>query len=481
MASIFDMFGGSPQSQGLLAAAAQILQASGPSRTPTSLGQILGGGLSAYQQTEQQARQLGQLEQMRGLQIKNAESDLAAQEAQRERAQNLLRLTSQYGQSRGGGQQQSAPPMDRSANAMFQGLMSGSDPSITTPGAPMAGSGMAAPGSPPSGAAGGRNALVQDRLKYAQFLRDNGYTAEANAAEDQALKLQPKVSGWKEVQQDGKAMFAPFFEDGTNGPPVPLEVAKELQRVDAGGTTELLNPFTGASVRSIRNTASPDAVLSAQVQRENSLRQDARAREANANSRGLMNEERQLRIDAMRGKAEDRQLQKQGTVSNLLTQVAVIDKALLHPGRAAATGASSVLDPRNFIPGTDATDFRVVADQLSGGAFLQAFESLKGAGQITEIEGQKATQAIARLNRAQSDAEYQTALLDLREVINAGVERMGGTPMPLPEGFGSKPAANPQPRSNGGGQLKSAMKGQVMDGYRFKGGNPADPNAWEKL
>jgi len=27
---------------------------------------------------------------------------------------------------------------------------------------------------------------------------------------------------------------------------------------------------------------------------------------------------------------------------------------------------------------------------------------------------------------------------------------------------------------------KSVMKGQVMDGYKFKGGNPADPNAWEK-
>lgn len=27
---------------------------------------------------------------------------------------------------------------------------------------------------------------------------------------------------------------------------------------------------------------------------------------------------------------------------------------------------------------------------------------------------------------------------------------------------------------------KSVIKGQVMDGYRFKGGNPADPNAWER-
>jgi len=74
------MFSGTPQSQGLLAAAAQILQASGPSRTPTSLGQILGSGLGAYQQQEQQARQLGQQGQLRDLQIKGAEADLAAQQ-----------------------------------------------------------------------------------------------------------------------------------------------------------------------------------------------------------------------------------------------------------------------------------------------------------------------------------------------------------------------------------------------------------------
>lgn len=275
------------QNRGLLASAAQMLQASGPSRTPTSFGQILGGGIMAGLDATQQARQQGQLEQLRGVQIKNAESDLAAQEAQRERAQNLLRLTSQYGQSRAGGQQQSAPPMDRSAKAMFQGLMSGSAPSMTTPGAPMAGSSMAAPGGAPSGGAGDRSALVQDRLKYAQFLRDNGYTAEANAEEDQALKLQPKISAWKEVQQEGKVMFAPFFEDGSNGQPVPFEVAKELQRVNAGGTTELLNPVTGASVRSIRNTASPDALLSAQVQRENAARQDARAERANPANKPL--------------------------------------------------------------------------------------------------------------------------------------------------------------------------------------------------
>lgn len=113
--------------------------------------------------------------------------------------------------------------------------------------------------------------------------------------------------------------------------------------------------------------------------------------------------------------------------------IAVLDKALTHPGRAAATGMSRFLDPRNAIPSTDARDYIALADQIQGKAFLQAFESLKGGGQITEVEGRKATDAIARLDRSQSDAEYETALSELRDVmtkarnrINAGMRRSGG-------------------------------------------------------
>jgi hypothetical protein len=98
--------------------------------------------------------------------------------------------------------------------------------------------------------------------------------------------------------------------------------------------------------------------------------------------------------------------------------VALIDKALKHPGRATATGGSSVYDPRNYLPGTDARDFKVILDQLRGGTFLQAFQSLRGGGAITQVEGTKAEQAIARLDQAQSDEEFVAALKELREIAN---------------------------------------------------------------
>jgi len=62
-------------------------------------------------------------------------------------------------------------------------------------------------------------------------------------------------------------------------------------------------------------------------------------------------------------------------------------------------------------------------DQLKGQAFLQAFDQLKGGGQITEIEGRKATEAITRLQQYQSEEDFAKALSDLRDIVNKGMER----------------------------------------------------------
>ena len=62
-------------------------------------------------------------------------------------------------------------------------------------------------------------------------------------------------------------------------------------------------------------------------------------------------------------------------------------------------------------------------DQIGGQAFLQAFENLKGGGQITEIEGARATAAMARLNRTQTPEDFLAALTELENVVAAGLER----------------------------------------------------------
>lgn len=77
-------------------------------------------------------------------------------------------------------------------------------------------------------------------------------------------------------------------------------------------------------------------------------------------------------------------------------------------------------------------------DQITGQTFLQAFNSLRGGGAITDVEGAKATQALARLNTAQNPKDYRDALNELRTIVTSGVTRarekagMVGTPSAAP-------------------------------------------------
>ena len=107
--------------------------------------------------------------------------------------------------------------------------------------------------------------------------------------------------------------------------------------------------------------------------------------------------------------------------------IKVINKALNHPGLSAATGLQGKIDPRNYMPGTDAKDFEVMREQMKGGAFLTAYKSLQGGGAIATIEGEKAEAAVARLNKAQSTAAFTEALNDYKEILERGMKRAGTT------------------------------------------------------
>jgi len=111
-------------------------------------------------------------------------------------------------------------------------------------------------------------------------------------------------------------------------------------------------------------------------------------------------------------------------LANAQQSVELIDKALTHPGKETATGLSGTIDPRNYLAGTDAANFNVLLDQIKGKTFLEAYQGLKGAGAITEVEGNKAENAIARLSTKQSTAEFDQSLRDLKDVIGSGIGRM---------------------------------------------------------
>jgi hypothetical protein len=111
----------------------------------------------------------------------------------------------------------------------------------------------------------------------------------------------------------------------------------------------------------------------------------------------------------------------------------VIEKGTApHPGFKNYVGAALVPGMR-FVEGSDTASFEVRQKQIEGKAFLEAFQTLKGGGAITEKEGEKGTAAIMRMNKASNEKEYTAAARELQTVLRTGMDRArakAGNPAP---------------------------------------------------
>jgi hypothetical protein len=97
------------------------------------------------------------------------------------------------------------------------------------------------------------------------------------------------------------------------------------------------------------------------------------------------------------------------------------EKGIKRPeGFEGAVGLSSIIPNR---PGGAAKSFENRLAQIGGKQFLEAFESLKGGGQITQIEGEKASNAIARMQASNSEKEFIVAAKEFRDIVKQGLLR----------------------------------------------------------
>jgi hypothetical protein len=123
----------------------------------------------------------------------------------------------------------------------------------------------------------------------------------------------------------------------------------------------------------------------------------------------------------------------------------VVSGILDHPGFSGSVGAknASFLFGVKGEPfaGTKEADFMAMLDQLKGGAFLQAFQSLKGGGPITDVEGEKATQAIVRAQNSQSEEGFRKSMNEVLEVLGNAEKRLAADSGPASPG--ATPAAAP--------------------------------------
>lgn len=109
----------------------------------------------------------------------------------------------------------------------------------------------------------------------------------------------------------------------------------------------------------------------------------------------------------------------------------LIDDLINHPGLSDAVGAKNLLSGalpmvfgRKPIAGSDAANFMSRLDQIKGSQFLEAYETLKGGGTITEVEGEKAQDAISRMQSAQSEEEFKAAAKEFKDIVDTGLERL---------------------------------------------------------
>lgn len=132
----------------------------------------------------------------------------------------------------------------------------------------------------------------------------------------------------------------------------------------------------------------------------------------------------------------------------------LLDAYEKHPGKAWVTGPAAAKINESWFSGTPGAGYLALENQIKGQEFLNAFASMKGggAGAITDIEGQKATQARTRLSRALNEEDRIQAINDLRDVIRAAKYRAeNGIVVKNPYtgnfgGEGSTPAA-PAPKA----------------------------------
>jgi hypothetical protein len=93
---------------------------------------------------------------------------------------------------------------------------------------------------------------------------------------------------------------------------------------------------------------------------------------------------------------------------------------------------------KRALPASEAYGFQNRVNQVNSTGFLQAFNALRGGGQISNVEGEKATSAISRMQTATSRSEFIKGANDFKSVLQVGIQRAqrqaGGDFTPTPAG-----------------------------------------------
>lgn len=127
-----------------------------------------------------------------------------------------------------------------------------------------------------------------------------------------------------------------------------------------------------------------------------------------------------------KGKAE---AEAQITLSTSLDEVQKmrdsVNGLLNSPGFDTIYGASGKLDPRNLIPGTDASNASARRDQLDAMSFGMSIQKMRGMGALSDAEGKKVSAAYTRATSPKiSEEEARKAWTEVLGYLDTGEKRL---------------------------------------------------------
>jgi len=197
-----------------------------------------------------------------------------------------------------------------------------------------------------------------------------------------AIATTDSVSGGVDMQ---------FLTDAAGNP----VIKNDINMIDMGG----------GGVGAI-NANDLDAGINEIVSRED-------ATSANASSAGAQAVSTALAEDAVGAV-----INLESTQANARTMSDLFSRIRNHRGREAVLDSNlGTLNPMLRIPNSAELDFNSILKELQGDVFMTAYKGLKGGGQITEIEGEKAEQAIQNMTLNQSKEQFMESLDILENIV----------------------------------------------------------------
>lgn len=384
-----------PQGQGLLAAAFNLMSAKGPSLS-NALGQAGGQYMGVYNQAKtlaQQQAEAAQMQKYRQAQIdeftQKTAREKAAMEQQANQRQIMSRLFTPASQGAPALNVDSMMPPEMRTGLPSQPAMqpraAGIDPAMLR-------QALAAGVSPKD-------------LMEADGLRNLGLDEVARTVEGTGPDGRPVTYSKDKFNRDVGAALPKWVED---------------KQADLGGSVAFLDPFTHQPRASLPKSMTPDSRASnafAWANNAATLRgqdmTDLRTRDAN--------EIKRTEVTSAKDQA------KAGQVASFDVMLGTLGRLADHPGLSRSVGAIGAFPT---MPGSESANFKAELNTFQSQAFIPMVSQLKGMGALSDAEGKKLTAAVGALDPAMGENAFRESIARITSEMEAARARVSGQPIP---------------------------------------------------